>query len=176
MKLRTEDGLELDLDVNILRIALKRYIVSEGHRYDDVSDYDERARLVSVELMRIIAAVHLLDAVEEIIFEQERRALRQEVKDADEISEAARLSLGKQARRSKKVREENAKGSVSTDPVYESMVAFFRPLAVGAAFVVVILLSYNLLRSDRVTLAAAFAEPQVTLEEAYDPFLYFEME
>jgi hypothetical protein len=38
------------------------------------------------------------------------------------------------------------------------------------------LVSYNMIRKDRISLAAAFAEPEVTLEEAYDPTLILEME
>ncbi len=62
------------------------------------------------------------------------------------------------------------------DPFFESLFNLFRPLALGAAVLTIILLSYNIIKSDRVSLAGAFAEPVVTLEEAFDPALTLALE
>lgn len=64
----------------------------------------------------------------------------------------------------------------SPDLFFESLMAVFRPIAVGAAVVVIILLSYNMIKSDRLSLAGAFAEPEVSIEEAFDPTVTLAME
>ncbi len=62
------------------------------------------------------------------------------------------------------------------EPFFDALLAVFRPVVVGAVVLVIGLVSYNMIRKDRISLAAAFAEPEVTLEEAYDPTLILEME
>ena len=62
------------------------------------------------------------------------------------------------------------------DPFFESLLAVFRPVAMGAAILMIILLTYNMIKSDRLSLAGAFAEPEVTLEEAFDPTTMLVME
>ena len=62
------------------------------------------------------------------------------------------------------------------EPFFDALLAVFRPVFVGAVVMVIGLVSYNMIRKDRISLAAAFAEPEVTLEEAYDPTLILEME
>lgn len=64
----------------------------------------------------------------------------------------------------------------SPDLFFESLFAVFRPIAVGAVVLLIILLSYNIIKSDRLSLASAFAEPEVSLEEAFDPTFVFSME
>lgn len=59
---------------------------------------------------------------------------------------------------------------------FEAMFSEFRPIAVGAIILFIILVSFNLIRADRLSLASAFAEPRVTLEEVYDPILMIHME
>jgi anti-sigma factor RsiW len=61
-------------------------------------------------------------------------------------------------------------------PFSDALLAIFRPVVVGAVVLVIGFASYNMIRKDRISLAAAFAEPEVTLEEAYDPTLILEME
>jgi len=64
----------------------------------------------------------------------------------------------------------------SPDLFFESLFAVFRPVAVGAVVLLIVLLSYNIIKSDRLSLASAFAEPEVSLAEAFDPTLAFSME
>ena len=64
----------------------------------------------------------------------------------------------------------------SPDLFIESLIAVFRPIAVGAAVLVIVLLSYNMIKSDRLSLAGAFAEPEVSIEEAFDPTITLAME
>ena len=59
---------------------------------------------------------------------------------------------------------------------FEAMVSEFRPIAVGAIILFIILVSFNLIRADRLSLASALAEPRVSLEEVYDPVLMIGME
>jgi len=74
--------------------------------------------------------------------------------------------------RIEKTRQEQTK----QDPFFESLLAVFRPVAMGAAVLMIILLTYNMIKSDRLSLAGAFAEPEVTLEEAFDPTTMLAME
>lgn len=53
--------------------------------------------------------------------------------------------------------------------LYETLVSFFRPVMVGTAVLTILLASYNIMKSRRVTLASVFAEPEITVEEAFDP-------
>ena len=72
--------------------------------------------------------------------------------------------------------EQSRREGKNPDVFFESFLAVFRPIAVGAAVLVIALISYNMIKSNRISLAGAFAEPEVTLEEAYDPTLTFAME
>lgn len=72
--------------------------------------------------------------------------------------------------------ERSRQAEKSPDQFFESLFAVFRPVAVGAVVLLIILLSYNMIKSDRLSLASAFAEPEVSLEEAFDPTLAFSME
>ncbi|MDZ7265364.1 MAG: hypothetical protein ONB16_12320 [candidate division KSB1 bacterium] len=59
---------------------------------------------------------------------------------------------------------------------FDTLVAVFRPVAIAAAFLFLVLLTYNLFQSDDKTLASAFAEPEIKLEQALDPTLALVME
>ena len=72
--------------------------------------------------------------------------------------------------------QQSHQNAVKQDPFFESLLAVFRPVAMGAAVMMIILLTYNMIKSDRLSLAGAFAEPEVTLEEAFDPTTMLAME
>ena len=59
---------------------------------------------------------------------------------------------------------------------FDSLIEVFRPVAIAATILFIALLSYNLFKSDKVTLASAFAEPEFTLEQSLDPTLTLVME
>jgi hypothetical protein len=59
---------------------------------------------------------------------------------------------------------------------FKSMCSVFRPVAIGVALLVIALMSYNLIKADTLSLGSAFARPDVTLEEAFDPTLILSME
>lgn len=59
---------------------------------------------------------------------------------------------------------------------WDSLVAMFRPIAIGAAIILVVILTYNIKKSDHFSLAEAFATQEVTLEDAIDPTLSLVME
>ena len=58
----------------------------------------------------------------------------------------------------------------------ESLFYIFKPVAIAATILFFALISYNLITSDHVSLANAFAEPEVTLEQVFDPTLHLTME
>ncbi len=68
----------------------------------------------------------------------------------------------------------NAK--TTPDTFFESLFTIFRPVFVTATILLIALLSYNLIKSDQPSLAGAFAEPEVTLEQAIDPTFLLTME
>jgi len=58
----------------------------------------------------------------------------------------------------------------------DSLVHVFRPVAIAATVVLIALMSYNVLKSNDVSVASAFAQPEVTLEHALDPTLSLALE
>lgn len=59
---------------------------------------------------------------------------------------------------------------------FESLLRAFKPAIVVATVLVIMLLSYNLIKSDRVSIASAFAQPEVSLDQALDPTILFTLE
>jgi len=59
---------------------------------------------------------------------------------------------------------------------FESLLCIFRPVAIAAAILILVMMSYNLLSSDRVSLANAFGKPALALEQMLDPTLSLTME
>lgn len=59
---------------------------------------------------------------------------------------------------------------------FDSLFYIFKPVAIAAAILLITLLSYNLLKSDRISLANALAEPEITLEQVFDPSLSLTLE
>lgn len=104
------EGIEFELDVPVIMAAMRRVISHEGHRFPEVQDPAERARMVSTEYRTVIEAVKQVIELERVMFEIERREMREEVQDADEVFKPTFLSLGKQARRRKEVRGKDPKG------------------------------------------------------------------
>ena len=59
---------------------------------------------------------------------------------------------------------------------FDSLIDVFRPVAIAATILFIVLLSYNLFKSDKISLSSAFAEPEIRLEHALDPTLTLVME
>jgi hypothetical protein len=59
---------------------------------------------------------------------------------------------------------------------FDSLVALFRPLAITTAAILIILLSYNMKKTQNYTLAGALGQEQVTLEQVMDPTYMLTME
>lgn len=59
---------------------------------------------------------------------------------------------------------------------FESLCSVFRPVALAATIILIALLSYNVIKSDRISLASAFAVSEATLEEAFDPTVIISVE
>jgi len=55
------------------------------------------------------------------------------------------------------------------DPFFESLMAAFRPVMIAAGVLIAIMLSYNAVRHDGALMAGVLTEPDVSLEEAFDP-------
>jgi len=58
----------------------------------------------------------------------------------------------------------------------DSLVHVFRPIAIAATISLIGLMTYNVFKSDDISLASAFAQPEVTLEHALDPTLSLALE
>jgi anti-sigma factor RsiW len=54
---------------------------------------------------------------------------------------------------------------------FDSLIEVFRPVAIAATILFIVLLAYNLFKSDNKSLASALAEPEITLEQSLDPTL-----
>ena len=59
---------------------------------------------------------------------------------------------------------------------FESLIEVFRPIAIAVTILFIVLLTYNLFKSEKKSLASAFAEPEIRLEQALDPTLTLVME
>ncbi|MBD3288174.1 hypothetical protein GF337_05165 [candidate division KSB1 bacterium] len=70
----------------------------------------------------------------------------------------------------------DSKQSVQEDAFFNALVSLFRPIVIGSAILFLGLISYNIIRSGEISLASAFAEPQVTLEQVIDPALSLKLE
>jgi len=66
--------------------------------------------------------------------------------------------------------------SRSAESFFDSLIEVFRPVAIAVTILFIVLLSYNLFKSDSKSLASAFAEPEIKLEQALDPTLAWVME
>ena len=62
------------------------------------------------------------------------------------------------------------------DSFFDSLIAVFRPVAIGAAIILVTLLSYNMKKTKNYSLAGALGKQQITLEEIVDPLYILTME
>lgn len=59
---------------------------------------------------------------------------------------------------------------------WDSLISVFRPIAIAATILFIVLLTYNLFKSDHKSLASALAEPEIKLEHSLDPALALVME
>jgi len=59
---------------------------------------------------------------------------------------------------------------------FDSLFSIFRPMAIAATILLLVIMSYNIMKTDRLSLAGAFATTEVSLEEAVDPTLLLVME
>ena len=67
----------------------------------------------------------------------------------------------------------SANNAAGKELFFESLISVFKPLAIAAAILIIIITSYNMNRAGQVSLEAAMALPEVALEEAFDPTLSF---
>jgi hypothetical protein len=59
---------------------------------------------------------------------------------------------------------------------FESIAHLFRPIAIAAAVLIIAMASLNLFESDRVSLESAIAVPEVTVNDAYNPLVDYQLE
>ncbi len=71
---------------------------------------------------------------------------------------------------------EQKQGRGREDAFFDALVGLFRPVVIGAAILFFGLISYNIIKSGEISLESAFAEPQVTLEQAIDLALSLKLE
>ena len=74
-------------------------------------------------------------------------------------------------RRIKPVRQEK-----NGDVFYDSLFTIFRPIAITATFIILGIMSYNLVKTDQLSWEGVIAVQEVTLEEAFDPTLSLNLE
>jgi len=65
---------------------------------------------------------------------------------------------------------------IAQETFFESLIYVFRPVAIAAVVLLITLVSYNLIKSDNISLASAFAEPEISLEQVLEPTLPLAME
>jgi len=65
---------------------------------------------------------------------------------------------------------------VQQESVFDSLITLFRPIAITTAMILIILVSYNLKKTENYTLAGALGQEQVTLEQVMDPTYMLTME
>ena len=51
---------------------------------------------------------------------------------------------------------------------FESLYKFFRPLAIAATLLIIVITGYNIITSGEISIESAFAVPDVTLDDIYD--------
>ena len=59
---------------------------------------------------------------------------------------------------------------------YESIMGVFRPIAVAAIMLLIILLTYNFNANKKISFNSAMNTPSVTVEDAFDPFTFLSLE
>ncbi|MBN2010115.1 hypothetical protein JW960_12290 [candidate division KSB1 bacterium] len=67
-----------------------------------------------------------------------------------------------------RIRSQTATG-LRIESVWEGIIAAFRPIAIAATVVMIVLISYNLFKSKTISVASALGEPDITLEQVVDP-------
>jgi hypothetical protein len=56
----------------------------------------------------------------------------------------------------------------SEEALFDSLFILFRPVAIAAAALIILVAGYNIVNSGNISLEGALAIPEVTLDEAYD--------
>ena len=75
-----------------------------------------------------------------------------------------------------KVMRRIREGERSSELFFESLLYSFRPVAIAATILLIALMSYNFFKSDQLSIASIFAEPEVSLEQVLEPTLPLAME
>jgi len=57
------------------------------------------------------------------------------------------------------------------ESLWDVLLFAFRPVAIGAIILLIGLMSYNIIKSEKISITSAFAEPELTLEQVLDPTL-----
>ena len=69
----------------------------------------------------------------------------------------------------------NNESSMQED-FFNSLFNAFRPIAITATIILIVMMSYNIIRSDNMSLANALAEPEISLEYVFDPVMPLTLE
>ena len=56
-------------------------------------------------------------------------------------------------------------------PFSSELIHFFRPIAVAVCFLIALLAAWNMVTAGEFSISGLFGEPEVTVEEAYDPII-----
>lgn len=75
-----------------------------------------------------------------------------------------------------KVMRRLREAETTQETFWDSLIYVFRPVAIAATILIITLISFNLIKSGDISVASAFAESEITLEQALDPTLSLVME
>lgn len=59
---------------------------------------------------------------------------------------------------------------------FENIALFFKPVAITATVIIIIVASLNLMQGDQISLESVIAAPDVTISDAYDPIVEYNLE
>jgi CRISPR/Cas system CMR subunit Cmr6 (Cas7 group RAMP superfamily) len=119
------------------------------------------------------------------LFPEEKKFLEQALSQSKELKQEKEMisSLRKDIKRSKITSfqpyfadrvMENIRSSKQIDEseqFFESLFVFFRPIAITAAVLIIIIAGYNITTTGHLSIEGALGIPEVTVADVYDPTL-----
>lgn len=67
-------------------------------------------------------------------------------------------------------------GTKGKEIFFESLLHTFRPVLITATIIIIMLVSFNLFKSEKISLRAALGEPEINFEDVVDPAFTITME
>ena len=67
-------------------------------------------------------------------------------------------------------------GHEAGDRLFESIYVLFRPIAIAASIIILVMATINFYKSDTISWESAIVLPEVSVQDAYDPVVVLNME